>query len=73
MEIERRESKIVAKRRSVSLDRARLLEKCIKIPDPEQFFGHKRNKYMISMLSGCKIGRTLLKKKIGLLELGNNT
>jgi hypothetical protein len=34
MEMERRESKVVVKRRRVILDKATLLEKGIKIPNP---------------------------------------
>jgi hypothetical protein len=37
MEIERRDSEAIAKRRHAILDRATLLEKKIKISDPEQF------------------------------------
>ncbi len=37
MEMERRESEVVAKRRCIIMDRATLLEKGIKIPDPDRF------------------------------------
>jgi hypothetical protein len=37
MEIERHESKIVAKRRCMILDRITFLKKGIKTPDPKQF------------------------------------
>jgi hypothetical protein len=35
MEMEQREMKVIAKRRRAILDRATLLEKGIKIPDPK--------------------------------------
>jgi hypothetical protein len=37
MEIERHESEVVMRRKHVILDRVTLLEKGIKIPDPERF------------------------------------
>jgi hypothetical protein len=37
MEIERRELEVVVKRRCAILDRATLLEKGIKIPNPKRF------------------------------------
>jgi hypothetical protein len=37
MEVEEHEVEVVAKKKHAILDRATLLEKCIKIPDPEHF------------------------------------
>jgi hypothetical protein len=51
MEIERHESKVIAKRRCAILDIATLLEKDIKFQILRYSCGHRRNKIMISMLN----------------------
>ncbi len=71
MELERCELEIVAKRRHAILNKATLLEKGIKILDLDQLMWTcKQNRIMISMLSGWRTGRILLRKKTKLLQQG---
>jgi len=70
MEMERRETKAVMKRRCTILDRATLLDKGIKILDPKRFMWTQMKETMTNMVNGWKTRRILLRKKIGLLKQG---
>ncbi len=63
--MEQHEMEVIVKKRCAILDRATILEKCIKIPDPEQFMWTQTKKTMTSMYSGWRTGRILCGKRLG--------
>jgi hypothetical protein len=68
MEIERFELEAILKRRCVILDIVTLMEKGIKILDLKQFMWTQMKQNYDNMLNRWRIGRILLRKKIGLLK-----
>jgi hypothetical protein len=70
MEIERCALEAVAKRRRDLGKNYIFGKKVLKFQILNDSCGHRRNKTMIGMLNGWKIGRILLRKKTRLLKQG---